>query len=262
MIESRIASNSASSGSISHSDIATISCLTLSTTLHSLPSRPADSPVGTFEDYQIEAETRLFGFAGRMLTVCRDQSGKRVVVKECLHRPGEELLSLLHDCDHPSFVSFCEVFARDSHRNIPTLMILELLQGNGSLDSVLSSLIRGERPWFWSRVRITRDALSIGCAIFFLHSRGHFHGSVNPSHLLFDDDHHLRLTLSSSVHFRDDRSYDRECFCHRYLSPEFVNGGDLNCSTDVYSLGVLLYELFSGSVIFTRDLSIGDFHSQ
>jgi hypothetical protein len=84
---------------------------------------------------------------------------------------------------------------------------------------------------------------------------------LNPSHLLFDDDHHLRLDLSSSLHFRNDRCFDRSSFCVRYQAPEIEGGGTVDSSTDVYSFGVLLYGLFTGKPIINPGLLIEDFHN-
>jgi hypothetical protein len=266
MLDSATSSSSPSLPDAPAIDIPHTSRLALATLSRSRSPSPSSgsdhepgsqSPLDNFENYEVDSETSLSGFEGRRLTVCRDQSGQRVVVKEGLSRPNEEILSCFCECDHPGILSFCEVIHRD-HRDFA---LKELFENNGSFDTFFSSLLAGERPLFWFPTRITREALNIGFALLFLHSRGHFHGSLNPSHLLFDEDHHLRLDLSSSVHFRTAPCFERESFCHRYLSPEFLSG-ETNFSSDIYSFGVLLYELFTESTIYREGLTLSDFHNE
>jgi serine/threonine protein kinase len=139
----------------------------------------------TFEDYDFESEPVL---GDRRLAVYRDRAGARVILKEGLHRPSDELLSALCECDHPGIVYSYEVRAHDRS----AFLLAEPFQANGSLETLFSSVFQGEQRDFWFPTWITRAALNIGFALSFLHSRGYFHGSLNPSHLLFDESHHLR----------------------------------------------------------------------
>jgi serine/threonine protein kinase len=241
MLDPTSSSNGPSVPATSGIERSDTSHLTLATISPCGPSAGAQSIVKRFEDYEIESETTLSGFGGRRLTVCRAQDGTRFVIKEGLHRPSAKMLSVDCDCDHPSVVTYCEVFRPEQSE----FLLRELFQANGSLGNFLCSLFQGDRPLFWFPSRITEEALRIGFALLFLHSRGLFHGSLNPSHILFDEDHHLRLDFSSSLHFRKDRCFDGVSFCIRYQAPEIEGGGEVHSWTDVYSFGVLLSELFT-----------------
>jgi hypothetical protein len=83
----------------------------------------------------------------------------------------------------------------------------------GSLEAVMPSVLVGDVDLQWFPTHRTGEAILIGFDLLFLHSRNTYHGSLNPSYLLFDTDERLRLDLSRSVHFRNDAGYDPHSRC-------------------------------------------------
>ncbi|MCD6163160.1 MAG: sigma 54-interacting transcriptional regulator [candidate division Zixibacteria bacterium] len=79
-------------------------------------------------------------------------------------------------------------------------------------------------------------------ALDYIHSRNIIHGDLKPSNILFDELGNLRLVdFGLAVHLKSDRS--RSSGTLEFASPEIIKHGKLSSRSDLYSLGLVLYEL-------------------
>ncbi len=107
-----------------------------------------------------------------------------------------------------------------------------------------------------------RWGLSLCDALEYLHAHGVVHGNLSPSHVFLDGDPKrpdVRLLDTGFLLFRAARSLSISKVLVRpeYLSPERVTGIRATPSSDIYGLGVLLYELLVGAPPFkTRELHL------
>ena len=105
-----------------------------------------------------------------------------------------------------------------------------------------------------------RDALDVALqvaeALCFAHERGVIHRDVKPHNVLINGDGRPKVT-----DFGIARSLDVEGLTQTgavvgtsdYIAPEQARGERVDAQTDVYSLGVVLYELLTGEVPFRAD---------
>lgn len=83
-------------------------------------------------------------------------------------------------------------------------------------------------------------------AIYFLHENGYVHRDLKPENLLLDDQGNLKLCdFGWCV---DVTIGERATFCgtYEYMAPEIIKELPYDQSTDIWSLGILLYELLHG----------------
>ncbi|MGE0879985.1 MAG: serine/threonine-protein kinase [Acidimicrobiia bacterium] len=126
------------------------------------------------------------------------------------------------------------------------LFVMELL-GHGSL---------------WDRLTgpgLTTDAacasaLATASALHYAHERGVLHRDIKPENLLFAEGGVLKLTDFGIARLRDaDARLTTDgtvVGTPAYMAPEQVTGGELGPAADLYSTGVMLYELLAGKLPF------------
>jgi tetratricopeptide (TPR) repeat protein len=161
-----------------------------------------------------------------------------------------------------------QVVARLEHPNI--VPVFDFSEHNGAPYLVMR-FIEGETL----KARIQRCQLSglaileiirpVGAALSYAHAQGVLHRDIKPSNVLLGDDGQVFLTdfgLARIVQ-AGESSLTRDGMVGTpfYISPEQAMGkSDLDGRTDIYSFGVVLYELFTGRVPFQADTPFAVIH--
>ncbi len=86
-------------------------------------------------------------------------------------------------------------------------------------------------------------------AVAHLHTHGWVHGDVCPSNLIVDGDHVTLVDLGVARRIGDGGVVRGT---HAYMAPEQVRGEAWLRATDVFALGVVLWELAAGKRLFHR----------
>jgi eukaryotic-like serine/threonine-protein kinase len=102
-----------------------------------------------------------------------------------------------------------------------------------------------------------RDALTLTLqmarALAFAHARGLVHRDVKPQNVLLTEDGRAKMTdfgIARSVDVDGVTVTGTVLGTSEYIAPEQAQGRRVDALTDVYSLGVVLYELLTGTVPF------------
>lgn len=93
-------------------------------------------------------------------------------------------------------------------------------------------------------------------ALSYLHARGLVHRDLKPSNIMVDDRRQARIMDFGLVKHAEDlveplTGTGRVVGTYRYMSPEQAQGNPVDGRADLYSLGVILYELLAAAPPFT-----------
>ncbi len=217
----------------------------------------SDSLIGTLFDgrYQILRKLGAGGMANVYLA--EDQElGRRVAIK------------ILND-RHANDEQFVERFRREaknaaalSHPNIVSIydrgeaegtyyIAMEYLDGRSLKELILS---RGDAP-VAVVVEYARQILS---ALRFAHRHGIVHRDIKPHNVLVDGEGRVKVTDFGIARAGTSQMTEAGSIVGtaQYLSPEQARGGDVDQRSDLYSLGVLMYEMLTGEVPFSGDTPV------
>ncbi|MET0405546.1 MAG: serine/threonine-protein kinase [Cystobacter sp.] len=115
------------------------------------------------------------------------------------------------------------------------------------------------------RVGRLKDSLLQICeALAYIHAHGLVHRDLKPSNIMVDEDRQVRLMDFGLAKFLADdagMTLDGKLVgTLRYMAPEQILGEPLDGRTDLYSLGVVLYELLTGRPPFDAKSPVDLWH--
>jgi len=154
---------------------------------------------------------------------------------------------------HPNAVSVTD-FGQTAEGVV--YIVMELLEGR-----TLREILSREAPL--ETARAISIMLQASDAVAAAHDAGIIHRDLKPSNILItqsaDQPAAVKVLDFGIATFSADDDEDATAVAHtntiigtpRYMSPEQHNGNDLTPAADVYSLGVILYEMLSGMVPFS-----------
>lgn len=149
-------------------------------------------------------------------------------------REARALQSLIH----PHIVPFYGIF-----RAGEMTFLLERYIDGPSLDELLRQRAGSPLPLVEALIYFKALYTSLGYA----HAQGIIHCDVKPGNVLIDQGGHVYLTDFGISRYMDSTTTTTSTLgTPLYMAPEQIRGERLTAQTDVYSLGVLFFELLTG----------------
>jgi serine/threonine-protein kinase len=161
---------------------------------------------------------------------------------------------LIAGLSHPNIVQVYDLGQDKGY----TYMVQELLPGP-TLDWFLNErLARGQQL---TRDEIVKIITQLAGALDAAHAAGIIHRDVKPSNAMWNANNTLVLTdfgIAKNMLVVSNKTQTGMVFgTPHYLSPEQAQSQNVTIASDIYSLGVVLYELITGKPPFEGDTPIG-----
>ena len=149
---------------------------------------------------------------------------------------------------HPNIVSIYDVGIENNIYYI----VMELIQGK-TLKQIIDE--DGVLPWKWA----LNVATQIASALEVAHKNNIVHRDIKPHNIIITEDGVAKVTdfgIAKAVSNSTITAFGTTIGSVHYFSPEHARGGFTDAKSDLYSLGVVMYEMLTGRVPFDADTAV------
>ena len=150
---------------------------------------------------------------------------------------------------HPNIVSVYDVGKEGNLYYI----VMELIQGKTLKEIIVEE--EGPLPWKWS----INIAIQIASALEVAHKNNIVHRDIKPHNIIITEDGVAKVTdfgIAKAVSNSTITAFGTTIGSVHYFSPEHARGGYTDAKSDLYSLGVVMYEMLTGKVPFDADTPV------
>jgi serine/threonine protein kinase len=203
------------------------------------------------------------GGMGEVYLASDDRLGRRVAIKilpDAVSRDEEAKLRMLREAravaalDHPNV---CTVYEVGEHEGRPYI-VMQFVEGETLFDRLRQARM--------SSSEVLDVATQVVAALDEAHSHGIIHRDVKPMNIMLTPrgqvkvlDFGLAKFTSAREHHTTDHLESRAGIITGtapYMSPEQLRGAPIDARSDIFSLGVVLYEMVTGRRPFERTSTV------
>ena len=149
---------------------------------------------------------------------------------------------------HPNIVSIFDV----GNEGDVYYIVMELIQGKTLKEIIVED---GKLSWKWS----LNIAIQIAAALETAHKHNLIHRDIKPHNIIITEDGMAKVTdfgIAKAVSNSTITAFGSTIGSVHYFSPEHAKGGATDGRSDIYSLGVVMYEMLTGRVPFDADTPV------
>jgi serine/threonine-protein kinase len=223
------------------------------------PLPPAERYIGK---YRVKGELGRGGM-GTVYLAEQPGLGREVAIKELIHSAATDPVALKR------FLQEAQVMARTSHPNLVQVHDLEL---TGEANYIVLEFVRGQSLRDW----LNRGAIpppqvfavmhGVLQALDYAHKHAIVHRDMKPENVLLSDDGMVKVADFGIARLTDDSGVGGTATktgttvgTPQYMSPEQVASSKVDGRSDLYSAGIMFYELVAGQAPFTATEADGPF---
>ena len=172
----------------------------------------------------------------------REKGGEKLFIRKILngkHMPYQTL----QDYQHPCLPKLYEVTVSEES----TVVVEEYIEGQscGAVD--------------FSEKQFRKIVGELCSVLEFLHGNGIIHRDIKPHNIMVLRDGSVKVTdfgIAQLASAAQNTMTQEAIGSVHYISPEQAKGSHVDCRTDIYSAGVVLYEMLTGRLPFEGDTPV------
>ena len=149
---------------------------------------------------------------------------------------------------HPNIVQIYDVINEDNMYYI----VMELIQGKTLKEIIVQDK---QLSWNWA----VNIAIQIASALECAHSHNIIHRDIKPHNIIITEDGIAKVTdfgIAKAVSNSTITAFGTTIGSVHYFSPEHARGGYTDAKSDIYSLGIVMYEMLTSRVPFDADTPV------
>ena len=149
---------------------------------------------------------------------------------------------------HPNIVSVYDV----GHEENLYYIVMELIKGRTLKEIIVAE---GALSWKWC----VNVAIQIASALETAHRNNIIHRDIKPHNIIITEDGMAKVTdfgIAKAVSNSTITAFGTTMGSVHYFSPEHARGGFTDAKSDLYSLGVVMYEMLTAKVPFDADTPV------
>jgi serine/threonine protein kinase len=227
-----------------------------------LITAPAPAGERYIGKYRVKSELGRGGM-GAVYLAEQPGLGREVAIKELIQSAAADPIALKR------FLQEAQVMARTSHPNLVQVHDLELM---GDANYIVLEFVRGDslRDWL-NRGRIPLPQVfavmhGVLQALDYAHKHAIVHRDMKPENVLMSDEGAVKVADFGIARLTDDSGVGGTATktgttvgTPQYMSPEQVASSKVDGRSDLYSAGIMFYELVVGQPPFTASEADGPF---
>ena len=202
---------------------------------------------------EIKKEKTKVGEGGMGLVYIGEWQGKQVALKKIKLNYNEKG----NDNMLKRFINEINIIASMRHPNILLYMGTTIDENNYYMiteylpKGSLYEYLHNKRKKLTEKQKI-KIALQIAIAIQYIHSRKILHCDLKSSNVLLDENFKIKLSDFGLSYFMSEIPKGTVFGTYHWMAPEILNDGKYEITSDIFSYGMILWELLTGTTPYSN----------
>lgn len=200
---------------------------------------------GSFGNIYLVQDEKGQNYAAKVIKSTEYEDDKKMINRE---------ISILLGIQHQTIIKFHGYSLKDFEGNDYVTLLLDYAE-NGSLADYLKKVRRGKVCNLDNTAK-QKILVGVACAMMYLHKHNVIHRDLKPGNILLDENLKPLVSDFGLSRFYSDEASKSKTGCVgtiSYMAPEVMTDTKYDIKADVYSFGILMYEIITDSIPYQNE---------